>query len=165
MSRPEYDASVRRPGRCAARAAISAAILAFAVVLPGAAMAQQPSFNPPPPRAPDIRPGEACSLVLVQGRGTRQLIARAAPGISGHWSLSVRSDGLQSDQSGPLQGGSSVQELTRITLDGQYRPVADHSAAGLYGPVTRPGAAPVQAALVVRDGRGRVVCRAAPELR
>lgn len=165
MSCSEHDASERRRGRFAARAAISAAMLALGLSLPGTAAAQQPWFNPPPPRAPDIRPGEACSLVLVQSRGSRQLIARAAPGIAGHWSLSVRSDGLESDQSGPLQGRPGVQELTRMTLDGQFRPAVDHSAAGLYGPVARPGARPVHAVLVVRDRRGRVLCRAVPELR
>mgnify|MGYP007011820684 CR=1 FL=1 len=146
-------------------AGLIGAMAALGALLGSPATAQQPWLNTPPPAAPDIRPGEACSLVLVQSFGARVLVARAAPGIAGSWSLTVRNAGLEVDQSGPVTGARHVQELSRITLDGQRPPAINHGAAGLYGPVSYPGQSPVNATLVVRNERGRVICRARPDLR
>ncbi|KPP81116.1 MAG: hypothetical protein HLUCCA04_09000 [Oceanicaulis sp. HLUCCA04] len=165
MAHPETRVGAASPSGRKSQAGIAAAIMVLATILTGAATAQQPYFNPPPPRAPDIRPGEACSLVLVHSYGARQLVARAAPGVTGRWELSARSRDLDIDQSGALSGAGRLQELTRITIDGQLRPAVDRSAAGLYGPVSVPGRSPVRATLVIRNRQGQVVCRASPERR
>lgn len=154
-----------RPRRYRAALGFAAALATLGAALAGPALAQQPRFVPPPAQAPDVRPGEACSLVLVQSLGSRQLIARAAPGVTGRWSLRARGSGLDVDLGGGVPGSPRIQELSRVTLDAQLRPAVDHSAAGLYGPVSSPGQTPVNATLIVRDERGRVICRARPELR
>lgn len=140
-------------------------VLAGSMGLTGVSAAQQPVFTPPPARSADIPAGQSCSLVLVRSYGASQLVARAAPGVSGSWSLTVRSGNLDVDQTGQLTGRAHLQELTRITLDAERRPAVNHGAASLYGPVYGPPASPVNAVLTVRNDRGRVICRARPDLR
>lgn len=144
---------------------VSLSLAAAALVLGAAtaASAQRPVLVMPP--AHDVAPGAACSLDLVQTYGSRQLIARAAPGVTGAWSLQARAPGIHVDQSGPLNGAHRIQELSRVTLDAQLRPAVNHGAAGLYGAAPGPNARSVSAALIVRDARGRVICRATPQLR
>lgn len=146
---------------------VTLTLAAAALVLGAAtaASAQRPVLVMPPAQAPSVAPGAACSLDLVQTYGSRQLIARAAPGVTGAWSMQARAPGINVDQSGPVSGAPRVQELSRVTLDAQLRPAVNHGAAGLYGAVPGPAARSVSAVLIVRDARGRVICRATPRLR
>lgn len=144
---------------------MSLAAAALALGAATAASAQRPVLVMPPAPAHNVVPGAACSLYLVQTYGSRQLIARAAPGITGSWSMQARAPGINVDQSGPVNGGQRVQELSRITIDAQLRPAVNHGAAGLYGAVPGPSARSVSAVLIVRNASGRVICRATPQLR
>ena len=160
------DAHAKAPRRRSGKRlmGLTALALAAGIGVTGIASAQRPFFNPPPARA-DIPAGQACSLALVRSYGASQLVARAAPGVSGRWSLTVRSGNLDVDQAGQLTGGAQLQELTRITLDAERRAAVNHGAASLYGPAYGPPASPVNAVLTVRNDRGRVICRARPDLR
>lgn len=146
------------------RITLTAAVLALGIA--AAASAQRPVLVTPPAPSQGVAPGAACGLDLVQTYGSRQLVARAAPGITGSWSLDVRAPGIDVDQSGPVNGAARIQELSRVTLDAQLRPAVNHGAAGLYGPARGAGASSsVSAVLIVRDLSGRVICRATPQLR
>jgi len=138
---------------------------ALAVIAAGAAQAQRPHLIMPPGHAPAVPANAACSLVLEHSYGPQQLIARAAPGVSGSWTLYARGPGLRVDQSGPLSAAPRTQLLSRITLNGRDRPVVNRAATGLYGPVRGPAPQSVSGLLEVRDDYGRVICRAEPELR
>jgi len=146
-------------------ACLSLAVAALALGAATAASAQRPVAVTPSAPAHNAAPGEACSLDLVQVYGSRHLIASAAPGVTGAWSLQARAPGFRLDQSGPVNASQHVQELSRITLDARLRPAVNHGAAGLRGAVPGPGAQSLSAVLTVRDARGRVICRATPQLR
>jgi hypothetical protein len=142
-------------------ACLSLTVAALALGAATAAFAQRPA----PVTAQNGAPGGLCALDLVDAYGSRHLIASAAPGVAGAWSLEARAPGFRLDQSGPVNASLQVQELSRVTLDARLRPAVTRGAAGLRGAVPGPDARSLSAVLTVHDAGGRVICRATPHLR
>jgi hypothetical protein len=146
-------------------ACLSLTVAALALGAATAASAQRPAAATASAPAHHAAPGGLCALDLVDAYGSRHLIASAAPGVAGAWSLEARAPGFRLDQSGPVNPSLQVQELSRVTLDARLRPAVTRGAAGLRGAVPGPDARSLSAVLTVRDARGRVICRATPQLR
>ena len=89
---------------------------------------------------------ERCQLIY----GGYYVIALAAPRGAASWDLDLRSPGLDASQGGPLPGASpDLMTLSQVVL------LQDPTGRGVQFLRNRP----VHAELVVRDDRGRTVCR------
>lgn len=104
--------------------------------------------------------GSHCALHVDQFSGSPRLIATAAPGLIGDWSLSVRSPSLVADQSGPVHTRSQAAALSTMVLSGGPQRFM-RSAFGFNNGIRRVPvqSGPIFASLTVRDVDGFVICR------
>jgi len=110
----------------------------------------------------DTEAAPLCQLLMVEGPNGRELVAQAAPGLSGRWTLEAGGPAMMMQQSGPLPGrAEGASELARLQLA---------SAAGRAPGLDelRPGQTviggsevePVFASLRLEAEDGRLICAA-----
>ncbi|TRO96882.1 hypothetical protein FKB34_02650 [Glycocaulis profundi] len=118
--------------------------------------------------------GSGSELCWIETRGAASsgdLIAWAAPGVTGAYELTVRAaDGsgrVDTRQSGPIEpAGSGPTLLSRVTAQtASYRPIirdmrSDAPLVGGGAGTARVQPSPFAAQLRVRDGSGRTICTA-----
>lgn len=103
-----------------------------------------------------------CSLSLMQTGNGRALIAEAAPGLSGRWSLEAGGPAMMMQQSGDLRDRPEGQwALARLELASPSgpQPGLDELRPG-QTVISGPADEPVFATLRLEDETGRSVCEA-----
>ena len=104
-----------------------------------------------------------CALSLEDGPHGRALVASAAPGLSGSWTLQAGGPAMMLEQSGDLTGRpDAAAELARLQLvsSAGRAPGLEDLRPGQTVIGGSAGAEPVSARLEVSDVAGRLVCEA-----
>ncbi|WP_440959447.1 hypothetical protein ACFELO_04875 [Oceanicaulis sp. LC35] len=110
----------------------------------------------------DAKAPSPCALSLMQTDTGRALIAEAAPGLVGRWSLQAGGPAMMMEQSGDLEDRPADQwRLARLDLASPSGPAPELDTL-------RPGQTvisgspdtPVFASLQIEDEAGRLICTA-----